>query len=221
MTVTPTAMLFDMDDTLVATAPLWRDAMAHLLTALGRPDFDLEPHCKGMNALDVAAVAHRLLQPPSPLDQCQGIMRDRLLHNFQHMPLREIDGAVALLQRCAALDLPMAVASGAPMPAIERALAALGMRRHFRLVVTSESVARGKPHPDVFLAAARQLDVPPHRCLVFEDSLVGALAARDAGMRCIVRPSLAHGAIATVAARVVAHWDDVTPADLTAMLAAP
>ncbi|MEX0774907.1 MAG: HAD family phosphatase [Phycisphaeraceae bacterium] len=205
------AFIFDMDDTLVATSALWRDAEEHLLLALGAKwSPALAAKYKGMNALDVAATIWRELEPPLGLAQCQRIMRDRLLENFRRMPIREINGAVRLVRRCAEVgNVAMAVASGSPMEAIGYALEQLGIGDAFGCVLSSEAVPRGKPQPDVFLAVAQQLAVAPRACLVFEDSLIGAQAARAAGMACMVCPSVSAEGIATVASSVVSAWDQV------------
>jgi len=213
------AILFDMDDTLVATAAIWRDAEQELLRTIGHPDFPITERCKGMNALDIAATAHRELPISQPLEECQRIMRDRLLENFGHFPILPVPGAAALVQRCSQAGLPMAVASGSPMQAIEHALDTLDMCHHMQVLVSSESVACGKPHPDVFFATAEKLGIPPANCLVFEDSLVGAQAAAAAGMRCIVRPSIPGRITEEAAMLVVSDWDDVPVLDILAGMA--
>jgi beta-phosphoglucomutase len=60
-----------------------------------------------------------------------------------------------------------------------------GARTYLTTIVAAEDISRGKPHPDVFVRAAEQVDVPPERCLVIEDSLHGVRAARAANMRCL------------------------------------
>ena len=64
-----------------------------------------------------------------------------------------------------------------------------GLTPFFEATVSSEEVARGKPAPDVFLEAARRLDVPPQRCAAIEDSGNGLRAAHAAGMRVIAIPN--------------------------------
>jgi beta-phosphoglucomutase-like phosphatase (HAD superfamily) len=63
-----------------------------------------------------------------------------------------------------------------------------GLYRHFRVTVSSEEVARGKPAPDVYLEAARQLRVPPERCAAIEDSNAGVRSADTAGMHVVAIP---------------------------------
>ena len=66
-----------------------------------------------------------------------------------------------------------------------RTLGELALADRLRAVVRSDTVPNGKPHPDVFLAAARLIDVPPAQCVAFEDAPSGILAARAAGMTCV------------------------------------
>jgi HAD superfamily hydrolase (TIGR01509 family) len=76
----------------------------------------------------------------------------------------------------------MAVASGGIRRIIDAQLAQIKLSHLFTVRVTAEDTERHKPEPDVFLEAARQLDVDPRRCLVFEDSPLGFEAAFKAGM---------------------------------------
>ena len=78
--------------------------------------------------------------------------------------------------------LPMAVASGGIRRIIDAQLIQINLQHLFKVRVTAEDTERHKPEPDVFLEAARQLDVDPRRCLVFEDSPLGFEAAFKAGM---------------------------------------
>lgn len=214
-TISPmlSALIFDMDDLLVFSAPLWAAAEETLLRALGaQRSEELAARYKGMNALDVTRVIHEALHPPLPLAKCQKIMRDALIAAFS-ADLRPMPGAVELVRRVRG-RWPMAVASGSPPPAIERALTALGIRDRFDHIISSESVARGKPHPDVFLAAAAALGVPPPQCLVLEDSLIGVHAARAAGMRVFAVPSGHHEQVAREATRVFASLAEISLDDL-------
>jgi HAD superfamily hydrolase (TIGR01509 family) len=81
--------------------------------------------------------------------------------------------------------LPMAVASGGYRDTITRILDAVGIRDWFQAIVTAEDTDKHKPEPDVFLEAARRLHVPPQYCVVFEDTDIGLLAAKRAGMASI------------------------------------
>lgn len=78
--------------------------------------------------------------------------------------------------------LPMAVASGGIRSVVIDQLVKIEMHDYFATVVAAEDTRRHKPEPDVFLEAARRLGVEPSGCVVFEDTDIGLLAARRAGM---------------------------------------
>jgi beta-phosphoglucomutase family hydrolase len=85
-------------------------------------------------------------------------------------------------------EFPLAVASGGTRDIVTRTLAGLGLLEKFQAIVTAEDYRQGKPAPDPFLEAARQLGVPPARCLVFEDTSTGIAAAQAAGMKYVLVP---------------------------------
>ncbi len=80
----------------------------------------------------------------------------------------------------------VAVASGGEMPIVLRTLKAIGLEGFFPVIVTSEQVTHGKPSPDMFLEAARRMQVPPRNCVVLEDSVAGFQAATASGMDYVV-----------------------------------
>lgn len=99
---------------------------------------------------------------------------------------KPVDGFDALVEQAKANGVKLAVGTAAPPANVEFTLDGLDLRRHFDAIVGALDVARGKPHPDVFLKAAELCGVPPEHCIVFEDAPLGVEAARRAGMRCIV-----------------------------------
>jgi beta-phosphoglucomutase-like phosphatase (HAD superfamily) len=92
---------------------------------------------------------------------------------------------VALLRTARRAGLPCAVASGASRLLVDPGLDALGLTHEFAAVVAREDVAHGKPAPDLYLAAARRLDVPAERCLAVDDAPDGIASARTAAMHVI------------------------------------
>jgi beta-phosphoglucomutase-like phosphatase (HAD superfamily) len=82
-------------------------------------------------------------------------------------------------------SLPMAVASGGIKSIIERVLVHLGIRDLFQAVVTSEDVANQKPAPDIFIEAARRIEIAPENCRAYEDTDIGLQAIRSAHMEAV------------------------------------
>jgi len=100
--------------------------------------------------------------------------------------LGPLPGAVAFVAGCRRRGLRTAVASSADRVKVDGNLAQIGIApTQFDAIVTGSDVARKKPDPEIFLAAAARLGLPPATCLVIEDAVTGIQAARAAGMRCL------------------------------------
>ncbi len=98
--------------------------------------------------------------------------------------IEPLPGVVALLESLESAGVPVSLGSSTSRKNIEVCFASTGLARFFGSNYTgAEDVVRGKPHPDVFLEAARKIDREPARCLVVEDAHVGIEAALAGGMR--------------------------------------
>ena len=100
--------------------------------------------------------------------------------------LKAVNGFEDLIADARSQGIALAVGTAAPPANVEFTLDGLDLRRHFETVVGATDVARGKPHPDVFLEAAKRCGAEPANCIVFEDAPLGVEAARRAGMRVVV-----------------------------------
>ncbi|MBD0349504.1 MAG: HAD family phosphatase, partial [Thermoleophilia bacterium] len=96
--------------------------------------------------------------------------------------LTPFDDAIATARQLDARGIPVAIASSSPRERLDRTLRAAGLEELFHVTVAGDEVERGKPAPDLFLAAARRLGVPPEDCVAVEDSPPGVESALAAGM---------------------------------------
>jgi HAD superfamily hydrolase (TIGR01509 family) len=137
----------------------------------------------------------------------------RRLEQIYRDDLPLFDGAVAVVERLAA-RWPLGLASSSNRELIDLVLELSGLTRHFRVTLSSEEVSRGKPAPDVYLEAARRLQVAPERCAAVEDSENGIKAATAAGMRVLAIPNPhyppAEDALAQAGA-VITSLEELTP----------
>jgi HAD superfamily hydrolase (TIGR01509 family) len=180
-------VIFDCDGTLADTMPLHYRAWAETL------------------ALSGAAMSEALFYELGgvPTEEIVRILNAR--HGYQLsvretavdkeeryealLPQAPAVRPVVALARSLCGQLPLAVASGGIRRLVDKTIAALDLTHCFQAIKTAEDVVHGKPAPDLFLAAAAALGVPPDRCLVYEDSDLGLEAARRAGMPWVdVRP---------------------------------
>jgi len=96
-----------------------------------------------------------------------------------------LPGAEELMRDLKVAGFAQALASSTPVENIALISELLGLERYLSKLVSGETVAHGKPAPDIFLRAAEELDVTPASCIVIEDAVAGIQAAHAAGMRCI------------------------------------
>lgn len=99
-------------------------------------------------------------------------------------------GLYALLDKLDELRLPRAIASSSPMERILRNIEMAGLSGRFDAIVCGDEIARSKPAPDIFLAAAKALGAEPASCMVLEDSPSGVEAGKRAGMKTVMVPDL-------------------------------
>ncbi len=97
-------------------------------------------------------------------------------------------GVRETLEAVSGAGYPLAIASSSSSEIIAAVLDTLGIAAYFQVAQSAEHEPYGKPHPGVYIEAARRLDVAPWRCLAFEDSPNGVIAAKAARMRCIAVP---------------------------------
>lgn len=96
-----------------------------------------------------------------------------------------LPGAMELMRELHEAGFAQALASSTPIENIQLISDVLGLKRYLSVLVSGETVARGKPAPDIFLKAASELHMHPSWCVVIEDAVAGVQAAHAAGMRCI------------------------------------
>jgi HAD superfamily hydrolase (TIGR01509 family) len=199
------AVVFDMDGVLIDSEPVWERVRRRFVADHGgRWADDTQDRLMGMSTAEWSAyLATDLgitgLTPRQVADQVITAMADEY---SRHLPL--LPGALGAV-RALAGRWPLAVASSSPRSLIETVLATADLESAFAATVSSEEVPRGKPAPDVYLAAAERLATAPTACAGVEDSSNGLRAAVAAGLTVIAipRPEYPPAADALAAARLV------------------
>ena len=182
------AVVFDLDGVLLDSEVAWNEAKQALVNEAGGHWRDDAPRAMmGMSSPEWSRYLHDELGVPLDPPQINDAVVERLAAQYrERLPL--IDGAPEAVQRLAA-RWPLGLASSSNRPIIDLFLQSSGLARHFAVTLSSEEVARGKPAPDVYLAAAGALEAEPGEVTAIEDSDNGIRAARAAGMRVIAIPN--------------------------------
>lgn len=173
-------VIFDCDGVLVDSEPLANRVMTESLRSLGL-EIDYEEVCRTFLGLSMARcveIIEERLGRPLP----EGFVDRLQARTFEAFRggLRPVEGVSRALGR---IDVPVCVASSGEHEKMRLTLGLTGLLDRFEgRIFSATEVQRGKPHPDLFLHAARSLGARPDRCVVVEDSPPGVLAARAAGM---------------------------------------
>jgi len=179
-------VVFDLDGTLVDNMALHAEAFARFMTRRGLPPLD-EAQRARLDGKRNTDIFPDLLGRELPREELRAVSdeKESLYRELSRGRLAPLAGLDRLLAILAANGIPVAVATSGPAENVRHTLAELGLAEQVTVIVRGDQVPRGKPHPDIFLAAADRIGVPPGECVAFEDSPMGVAAARAAGMVCI------------------------------------
>jgi len=207
------AVVFDLDGVLIDSEPVWEQVRrAYVTECSGRWPADAQDRLMGMSTPEWARYLSEEVGVGWHPDEVAAAVVARMAHRYA-VDLPIIPGALEALARLGD-RWPLGLASSSPRSLIDSVFAAAGLTHRFVVTVSTEEVPRGKPAPDVYLAAVRGLVVPPERCVAVEDSTNGLLAAAAAGLVVVAvpRPDYRPSAEALGLARIVAaDLDELTP----------
>ncbi|MDZ3831066.1 MAG: HAD family phosphatase [Sphingopyxis sp.] len=178
------AIIFDFDGVVADSEVRANRSLSESLTAIGMPATYEEclRDYYGHNWQETQRLIEARFGRPLPADfreRHRERARARFMEGFDAVP-----GVAAFLDTLG--SLPRAIASSSRAEYIDWALGLFGLGHHFGgHVYSADGWDRGKPHPDIYLAAARGLGIAPAQCLAIEDSPTGAMAALSAGMSVI------------------------------------
>ena len=124
--------------------------------------------------------------------------------------IHPVNGLISLLETLHNEEIPMVIAtSGIPVN-ISFMFDNIPVRHFFKAVINSTHITHGKPHPEIYEIAAKELEIPPSRCLAFEDSVSGVLSAKQAGFAVIALTTTHKAEELDQADLIVKDFTDVT-----------
>ena len=182
------AVIFDLDGVLADSEPWWNQIDAKLLAEYG-VSYRGEYHRNVLgvsyrlavefykNAFHISASVEELMRRRGE------IATDFFANRVDLFPF-----AKTTLEQLREMKLPLAVATSSVSASARPLLDRTGIRSLFSVVITGDEVQQGKPHPDIYLRAAKKLGISPEACLVIEDSLAGIAAGKAANMRVAAIP---------------------------------
>jgi HAD superfamily hydrolase (TIGR01509 family) len=177
------AVIFDLDGVLADSEPWWNQIDAKLLA-------EHEVSYRGEYHRNVLGVSYRVAvefykNAFHISTSVEELMRRRgeIATDFFANRVGLFPSAKTTLEQLREMKLHLAVATSSVSASARPFLDRTGIRSLFSVVVTGDEVQQGKPHPDIYLRAAKKLGISPEACLVIEDSLAGIAAGKAANMR--------------------------------------
>jgi HAD superfamily hydrolase (TIGR01509 family) len=180
------AVIFDMDGTLIDSEAVYIAGMQHAARILGLEMPITFCHSMvGVPSHECNVMIQAFYGADFDLTVFRGHFSSSVRERMdERVPVKP--GAVELLDFLKARGLPLAIATSAGRATAERNLGRAGLLDRFAALATRDDVEHPKPAPDLYLEAARRLGVAPDRCLAFEDSNIGVIAAHAAGARAVM-----------------------------------
>lgn len=177
--------LFDLDGTLIDSMPCHHDAWVAWHARRGLA-IDADAFFKATAGRSNDEILADMFPEATPAERvAMADEKERLYREFAATRLALVAGAAAFVEAARAQGARLAVCTASTPENMALAFARFPIRDWVETVVSPADGLRGKPHPDIFLEAARRLGLPAQQCLVFEDAPLGIEAARRAGMKAV------------------------------------
>lgn len=184
------AVIFDLDGTLIDSMGLWKEIDIEFLAARGiEYKDDLQEKIEGMSFTETAVFCKEYYHLSESVEELKEIWIRMAKDKYRYEVLAK-PGALEFLHILKQRGVKMGIATSNSEELIDAVNEAYHFDEYMSCIVTACSVNKGKPEPDVYLEAARQLGVAPQECLVFEDIVKGIEAGKRAGMKvCAIEDS--------------------------------
>uniref|UniRef100_A0A5B7CAN5 riboflavin kinase n=1 Tax=Davidia involucrata TaxID=16924 RepID=A0A5B7CAN5_DAVIN len=183
-------VILDLDGTLLNTDGIVSDVLKVYLVKFGK-QWDGRGAHRIVGKTPSEAAAAIVEDYGLPLSMEEFISEVTPMFSDQWCNIKALPGANRLIKHLRGHGVPMALASNSPRANIETKISYhLGWKESFSFIIGGDEVTAGKPSPEIFLEAAKRLNIDPSNCLIIEDSLPGVMAGKAAGMEVVAVPSL-------------------------------
>lgn len=183
----PQAVIFDLDGCLVDSEILSISAITEEIQDMGATQVTYDYIRDRFLGVSMQVICQHVAEQTGKtcVEDFVDRVEERLFARYR-TDLRQIEGATAMLDTLRDMGIPVAIATGGSIRRMGETLGVSGLAGYFQgTAFSADQVERGKPAPDLFLLAARELGVDPADCVVMEDSPHGIQGALAAGMRAV------------------------------------
>ena len=187
------ATAFDLDGTLIDNNAYHILAWQEFYRKRGR-ELSTEDYLINFNGRTMPDVIKYVFQKndmtKEDIERCTN-EKESLYRELYAPHIEPVKGLLPLLELLHQNNIPMVIATSGIEANIEFMFSHIPIRRYFKKVIKGTDITFGKPHPEMYLLAARELGLPAEKCIAFEDATVGIRSASDAGMK-VVAVSTTH-----------------------------
>ncbi|NLY74170.1 MAG: HAD family phosphatase [Firmicutes bacterium] len=177
-------VIFDMDGVIIDSEPVHVRLEKELLEEFGGDYSKIRPEdFMGTTDAQMWSAFKAQFNIGLSVEEMINIKRERFIANLNQIPL--VDGVLDFMASLRDSGCKLGLASSNNERAVEAVKNKFGLAEYIDVFVNGETVSKGKPHPEIFLTAAKLMGLKPEDCLVIEDSRNGVLAAKAAGMKCV------------------------------------
>lgn len=185
------AVIFDMDGLMIDTEKLLHHYWIQAANELGYPmTMDHVLQIRSLAAKYARPKLKSMLGESFDYDKVRERRRELMAEHVEHYGIEKKKGLDELLDYLKERKYPLAVATATDMERTQKYLTIIGKIDYFDKIICGSMVENGKPEPDIYLAAAESLGLPPEECMALEDSPNGILAAFRAGCVPVMVPDL-------------------------------
>ena len=214
----PRAIIWDFDGVIANTIPIHAEATRYVLEKENLT-FDLQRMMTLIGRKDHEVFYTLVLdqKPDAAEEELRKLFQEKHhkykdILNHKKVPL--YSGVKTWIYHFQSKGLAQAIASSTSQENIHTVLSQSDLRSCFKTIVTGDSVANGKPAPDIYLLASQRLEIKPADCLVFEDSTLGVVSAKRANMRCFAICHTQPAESLAEADELLNSFEDYRPEDL-------
>lgn len=181
------AIIFDMDGSLVDSMWIWKQIDIEYLSEYGYDSSDkaiaeFQANIEGMSFKETAEYMHAHFDIPRTAEEMMDDWNRMAWEKYEKEVFLK-KGAYEFLVECKNRGILLGIASSNSRELVDNVINARGLEGFFEVIITGSDGLPGKPAPDMYLEAARKLNVEPIHCLVFEDIPKGITAGKEAGMK--------------------------------------
>ena len=177
------AIIFDMDGVIVDNHRYhhesWMEFFAQNSIEMTEEQYKAQVNGRVMHTILPELLGRSLTREEI---QAYGGQKEQAYRNLYRSHIQPTPGLENFLKELKQQNIPRAIATSAPTENVDFTMEHTGLRHYFPVIVDDTMVSRGKPDPEVYLKSGYQLGVPPERCVVFEDAILGIQAGKNAGM---------------------------------------